>query len=217
MVIVDLTHTLRGNCSVCQLLRWSKASICPHTSLLGVSGLFVLPSQKEEICSTWFIFKIKQSSTKRTMSPPHSWLWLHGRKKSCPLPCSTPAQQCCCCFFLRMPLTACTTQSLGQPHFASSEYLWMLLNGHIPLSGRLPGMGLPILSPCSRLSGSLALHPIAVCISPCLAATSVAGVIEKNERLKTVWGKRVENSQVKSKKKKSIEEKDECRFQGYKA
>lgn len=79
-------------------------------------------------------------------------------------------------------------------------------------------MGLPILSPCSRLSGSLALHPIAVCISPCLAATSVAGVIEKNERLKTVWGKRVENSQVKSSQvKKSIEEKDECRFQGYKA
>lgn len=79
-------------------------------------------------------------------------------------------------------------------------------------------MGLPILSPCSCLSGSLALHPIAVCISPCLAATSVAGVIEKNERLKTVWGKRVENSQVKSsQKKKSIEEKDECRFQGYKA
>lgn len=72
MVIVALTHTLRGNCSVCQLLRWSEASICPHTSLLGVSGLFVLPSQKEEICSTWFIFKIKQSSTKRTISPPHS-------------------------------------------------------------------------------------------------------------------------------------------------
>lgn len=72
MVIVALTHTLRGNCSVCQLLRWSEASICPHTSLLGVSGLFVLPSQKDEICSTWFIFKIKQSSTKRTISPPHS-------------------------------------------------------------------------------------------------------------------------------------------------
>lgn len=124
MVIVALTHTLRGNCSVCQLLRWSKASICPHTSLLGVSGLFVLPSQKEEICSTWFIFKIKQSSTKRTISPPHSWLWLHGRKKSCPLPCSTPAQQCCCCFFLRMPLTACTTQSLGQPHLNIYECCW---------------------------------------------------------------------------------------------
>lgn len=49
-------------------------------------------------------------------------------------------------------------------------------------------MGLPILLPCSRLSGSLALHPIAVCISPCVAATNVAGVMEKNERQKTVWG-----------------------------
>lgn len=60
----------------------------------------------------------------------------------------------------------------------------MLLGGHIPLWGRLAGMGLPILSPCSRLSESLALHPIAVCISPCRAATSIVGVMEKNEKAK---------------------------------
>lgn len=57
---------------------------------------------------------------------------------------------------LHMPLTAIAPHtSPGQPHFASSEYLWMLLGVHIPLSGRLPGMGLQILSPCSCLSGSL--------------------------------------------------------------
>lgn len=89
---------------------------------------------------------------------------------------------------LHMPLTAIAPHSSpGQPHFASSEYLWMLLGVHIPLSGRLPGMGLQILSPCSCLSGSLALHPIAVCIAQCLAATSVAGVMRKNERPETVW------------------------------
>lgn len=45
-----------------------------------------------------------------------------------------------------------THASPGQPHFASSEYLWMLFGVHIPLWGRLPGMGRPILSPRSCLS-----------------------------------------------------------------
>lgn len=49
---------------------------------------------------------------------------------------------------------------------SSSEYLWMLLSGHTPLSARQPGMGFPVLSPCSRLPSSLALHPTAVCSFP---------------------------------------------------
>lgn len=72
--------------------------------------------------------------------------------------------------------------SSKQPHLVPSEYLWMLLGGRILLSERLPGTGLAVLSPRSRPSRSLALHPIAVCISPFLAATSVARVMEKNER-----------------------------------
>lgn len=136
--------------------------------------------------------------------------------RSLPLPNSIPTQQCCCCFFLHMPLTAIAPHtSPGQPHFASSEYLWMLLGVHIPLSGRLPGMGLPILSPCSRLSGGLALHPIAVCILPCLAATSVLPVLWRKMRGKKQHGLQVASSQVK-KKKKSMQKKDEWRFQGYK-
>lgn len=92
-------------------------------------------------------------------------------------------------FLAHAPLTAIAPHtSPGQPHFASSEYLWMLLGVHIPLSGRLPGMGLQILSPRSCLSGIPALHPIAVCTPQCLAATSVAGVMEKNERAKNSTG-----------------------------
>lgn len=155
---------------------WSQWDVCFY------------PFRKRRSAQHGSYLKSNKPQQKRTIPPPHSWVSLHGRTKSWPLPYSTPTQQCCCCSFMRMLLTACATQSLGQPHFASSEYLWMLLSGHIPLSGRLPGMGLQILSPSSRLSGSLALHPIAVCISPCLAAISVATVMEKNERHKTVWG-----------------------------
>lgn len=89
--------------------------------------------------------------------------------------------------------------------FASSEYLWKLLS-HIPLSGRVAGMGLPILSRCSRLPGSCALCPIAVYFAH---ATCVAGVIEKNERLKTVRGRQASPG-------RSIELKDEWLCQGYK-
>lgn len=93
-------------------------------------------------------------------------------------------------FFLsHAPLTAIAPHtSPGQPHFTSSEYLWMLFGVHIPLWGRLPGMGLPILSPRSCLSGIPALHPTAVCIPQCLAATGGAGVVEKNERAKNSTG-----------------------------
>lgn len=66
-------------------------------------------------------------------------------------------------------------------------------------------------------SGSRALHPIAVCISPCLAATSVAGVMEKNERRKNSIGRGAESGKQSSKKKIRAGEKDEWRFQGYKA
>lgn len=60
-------------------------------------------------------------------------------------------------------------------------------------------MGLPILSPCSRLFGRPALHPSAVCSSPCMSATSVPGVMEKNEEAKNgVWGgEKAERSRVK--------------------
>lgn len=139
--------------------------------------------------------------------PVHPWLLLHDRMRPLPLPNSIPTQQCCRCFFLHMPLAAIAPHtSPGQPHFASSEYLWMLLGVHIPLSGRSPGMGLPILSPCSRLSGGLALHPIAVCILPCLAATSVASVMEKNKRQKTAWAASGKQSSKKKKKKINAEE-----------
>lgn len=61
-------------------------------------------------------------------------------------------------------------------------------------------MGLQILSPRSCLSGIPALHPIAVCIPQCLAATSVAGVMEKNERAKNSTGPSVASSQVRKDK-----------------
>lgn len=74
-------------------------------------------------------------------------------------------------------------------------------------------MGLLILSPCSRLSESLALHPTAVCIS---SATSIVGVMEKNETHKTAQkGGRAARSRVGG--KKSIQDEDEERFQGFKA
>lgn len=60
-------------------------------------------------------------------------------------------------------------------------------------------MGLPNPFTPRVLSGRLALHPIAVCISPCMAATGVVGVMEKNERQKNSMGKRVASSQVKKK------------------
>lgn len=62
-------------------------------------------------------------------------------------------------------------------------------------------MGLPILSACSRLSGSFALHLAAVCISPSPAATGAVGVMEKNERQKTVWG---EEGRKQSSEKKNL-------------
>lgn len=184
MLIVEVE---RGLNQPAYITSWSRRDVCFYP--------FIKRSARRDS-----YLKPNKPRQKRTMPPTHSRLLLHDRMRASPPPCSTPTHQCGCCSFLGMPLTAWATQSLGQPHFASSEYLWMLLGGHIPLSGRLPGMGLPILSPCSRLSGSLTLHPIVVCISPCLAATSAAGVMEKNERQKTVWGKRAASSQVKKKK-----------------
>lgn len=182
MLIVEVK---RGLNQPAHITSWSQRDVCFY------------PFRKRRSAQHGSYLKSNKPQQKSSIPPPHSWPSLHGRMRSWPLPYSTPTQQYCCCFFLRMPLTACATQSLGQPHFPSSEYLWMLLSGHIPLSERLPGMGLPILSPCSSPSGSLALHPIAVCISPCLAATSDAGVMEKNERQKTAWGKRAASSQVR--------------------
>ena len=101
--------------------------------------------------------------------------------------------------------------------FASSEYFWMLLSGHIPLSGRLPGTGLPILSPFSRLPWDL--HFIqqqpGFFFLTVPAATSVAGVMEKNEKQKKKKNSaREEVREQSSKRKKSIQEEDVCCFQG---
>lgn len=135
--------------------------IIPHSSLLGATGLFVFAHfhwvDKLDTVHTETQTSLQKDKKKKRRPPPHSWLsglFLRAHRWSnAAAACSHAAHYLCHAI-------------LGQPRFASSEYLWMLLSGHIPLTGRLPGMGLPVLSPCSRPSGSFALHPTAVCISP---------------------------------------------------
>lgn len=74
-------------------------------------------------------------------------------------------------------------------------------------------MGLGILSPRSCLSGIPALHPIATRIPQCLATTSLAGVMEKNERAKNSTGAQC-GEQFEEERIKSMRETHEWRFLG---
>lgn len=132
---------------------------------LEPAGSLFLPSHQKRRSAWHSSFLKANKSLQKPNNTSPTFLTLATRRGDPGLlPCSTAAQQCCCCCFsLCMLLTACATQSFGQPHFTSFEYLWMLLSGHIPLSGRLPGMGLPILSPCTSVwkpctSSNCSLH-----------------------------------------------------------
>lgn len=94
-----------------------------HTSLFGASGMFVFThsERRDQLNKGSYLKSNKPQTKKKRNNTAPAFLTLSTWQNE--ILCLFPPAHQHCCVFLRMPLTACATQSLGQPHFASSEYL----------------------------------------------------------------------------------------------
>lgn len=156
----------------------------------------------------------KNLNKKRTIPPAHSWLPLHGRVRSLPLPFSTPTRQ-------MLFLLAHAADSLRHTisWAASFRLIWIFMNvvrrPH-SIIGEIAWHGAPnpftlltsVWEPCTSSNCSL-YFTVPGCHQRCRCYG------EKWEA-KTVWGGAGGVKASSHVKEKSIQEKDEWRFQGYK-
>lgn len=193
MLIVALTHTLRGNCSVCWLLRWSRASISPRASLTWT---------QQDVC--FYPFRKRRSAQHEQKRPVHPWLLLHDRMKIL-----ASSQQHTNTAMLSLFLLAHAADSNCATHFswaASFRLIWIFMNvvrrPH-SIIWEIAWHGAPnpftlltsVWGPCTSSDCSLYFA-----VPGCHQC--VASVMEKNERQKTAWAASGKQSSKKNKKQK---------------
>lgn len=198
MLIAALTHTMRGNYANC----WGKVrpqSACVHHYLESVGCLFFYPFRNRRSTRHGSFLKSNKPQQKKKNNTTPTFLTLTTRQNEILASSLTAHQHAVVVVSSRACLWQLAPHNLsGSLVLVSSEYLWMLLSGHIPLSGRLPGMGLPILSPCSRLCLG-ALHFIQLqCVFRRAWLPPALPVLWRKMRSKKQHGrKRVVSSEVK--------------------